>query len=160
MTANAITLTPHLCCRNAAEAIEFYQKAFGAEVLGHFKMPNGRTAHAALSIGGAQIYLNDEFPEQGGLSPLGLNGTPVYLYLHVADADAAFARAVEAGCRADLPPQDMFWGDRWSVVTDPYGHKWEIATALRKVSAVELQQTLDNMAACGESEPAEAAVAD
>lgn len=160
MTAKATTLTPHLCCRNASEAIEFYQKAFGAEVHGHYKMPNGRTAHAALSIGGAQIYLNDEFPEQGGLSPLGLNGTPVYLYLQVPDTDAAFARAVAAGCKADTAPQDMFWGDRWGVVTDPYGHKWEIATALRSVTARELQQTLDNMTACAQGEPAAAAAAD
>jgi PhnB protein len=159
MTANATTLIPHLCCRNAAEAIDFYRKAFGADVLSHSRMPNGKTAHAALSIGGALIYLNDEYPEHGGLSPLALNGTPLYLYLYVPDADAAFNRAVEAGCRADTPPQNMFWGDRWSVVTDPYGHKWEIATRVRSVSAVELQQTLDNLTACGQAEPAAAAMA-
>jgi PhnB protein len=156
MTTIATTMTPHLCCRNASEAIEFYRKAFGAEILGHYKMPNGRTAHAALSIGGAQFYVNDEFPEDGGLSPLALNGTPVYVYLRVPDADAAFARAVDAGCQVESPLQNMFWGDRWGVVTDPYGHKWEIATPVRTVSTVELQQTLDNMSACGQSEPAAA----
>lgn len=157
MPATATQLIPHLCCRNASEAIEFYRQAFGAEVLGHFRMPNGRTAHAALSIGGALIYLNDEFPEHGGLSPLALNGTPVYVYMRVPDADAAFTRAVEAGCQVDSPLQNMFWGDRWGVVTDPYGHKWEIATPVRTVSAVELQETLDNMSACGQTEPEVAA---
>lgn len=154
MTTTATQLIPHLCCRNASEAVEFYRKAFGAELLGQFTMPNGRLAHAALSIGGAQFYLNDEFPEHGGLSPLALNGTPLYVYLRVPDADAVFARAVEAGCQVGSPLQNMFWGDRWGVVTDPYGHKWEIATTVRSVSAVDLQQTLDNMTACGQPEPA------
>lgn len=160
MPANATTIIPHLCCRNAAEAVEFYRNAFGAEVRGHYKMPNGRTAHAALAIDGALLYVNDEFPEHGGLSPLGLNGTPVGIYLRVNDADAAFARAVHAGCQVLMPLQNMFWGDRYGLVADPYGHKWEIAATVRTVSEVELQQTLDNMSACGQTEPAAAAVAD
>lgn len=161
MSANTtINLIPHLCCRNASQAVEFYARALGAEIAGVFKLPNGRVAHADLNIGGASFYVVDEWPERGGLSPLALQNTPVSIYLRVPDCDAVFDRAVAAGCTVQMPPQDMFWGDRWSVVLDPYGHRWEIATTVRTVTADELQQTVSAMTECASvAEPA-AAVAD
>ena len=152
MTDNSVTtLIPHLCCRNASQAAEFYQKAFGAEKLGIFKFPDGRVAHAELKINGATFYVVDEWPERGGLSPLALRTTPVTLYLRVAECDKVFERAVAAGCKVEMPLQDMFWGDRYGLVSDPYGHKWEIATTVRKVSSEELEQILSVMGGCPEA---------
>ena len=139
------TVIPHLCCRNAAEAVEFYQKALGAESLNVFKSPDGRVMHACLNLNGVTFYLVDEMPEHGMLSPLGLNGSPVSIYLRVPDCDALYARAVAAGCTVKTPLQDMFWGDRYGLVLDPYGHKWEIASAKRDVSNEELQKVVDRM---------------
>lgn len=147
----ATTLIPHLCCRNAAEAADFYEKAFGAEKLGIFKFPDGRVAHADLKINNATFYLVDEMPDHGGLSPLALQNTPVTLYLRVADCDSLFKRAVAAGCKVQTPLQDMFWGDRYGMLVDPYGHKWEIATTIRKVASEELEQILSVMGGCSES---------
>ena len=145
------TLIPHLTCRNASEGVEFYQKALGAEVLGVFKSPDGRVMNAALQIDGVTFYLMDEMPEHGALSPLALGGASVSLYLRVSDCDTLFARAVAAGCTVKTPLQDMFWGDRYSLVEDPYGHRWEIATTIRKVSDRELKEVLSAMKACSEA---------
>jgi len=147
----AATLIPHLCCRNAAEAADFYQKAFGAEKLAIFQFPNGRVAHADLKVQGATFYLFEEMPEHGALSPLALETSPVTLYLRVADCDAVFNRAVAAGCTVQTPLQEMFWGDRYGMVTDPYGHKWEIATTTRKVASEEMKQILAAMGGCTEA---------
>jgi PhnB protein len=149
------TLIPHLCCRNAAEAAEFYEKALGAKNLGIFKSPNGRVMHAELNVNDALFYLVDEMPEHGVLSPLALQGTPVTLYLRVADCDTFFARAVAAGCKVQTPLQDMFWGDRYGLVVDPYGHKWEIATTIRQVTNEELDEVVSSMS--GRAEPARVA---
>lgn len=145
------TLIPRLCCRNAAQAAEFYQKAFGARVLSLFKSPDGRVMHAVLQIDSVQFFLVDEMPEHGALSPLGLNGTSISIYIRVPDSDASYARAVSAGCEVKLPIQDMFWGDRYALVQDPYGHKWEIATPKRAVGDEELQRVVSTMKACSES---------
>jgi PhnB protein len=134
------TLRPHLVCRNANEAIEFYKMAFGAECACVIPHRDGRVMHAGLSIDGAEFFLVDEFPEHGGHSPLALGGTPVTIHLQVPDCDAFFQRAVDAGCEVRLPLQDMFWGDRYGIVSDPYGHQWSIATTVREVSMEELQQ--------------------
>ena len=148
------TLIPHLACRNASAAIEFYKKAFDAEEIVVNRIPDGRVMHAALSIDGAPLYLVEEFPEHGSNSPLTLGGTPVSLHLQVPNCDAVFARAVEAGCTVRLPLQDMFWGDRYGMVVDPYGHVWSIATNKREVSAQELAQAFAAMSgeACPESD--------
>ena len=144
------TITPHLACRNALEAVEFYRKAFGAEPLGVLQGSDNRVMHAALSVNGATVFLTDEFPEFGGHSPQSLGGSPVTLHLQVSDCDAVFQRAVDAGCEVQMPLQDMFWGDRYGQVADPYGHKWSIATTVRQVSPEELQQAIANMpAGCG-----------
>jgi len=148
MTTSVI---PHLCCRNAAEAVEFYQKALGAEKLCLMQSPDGRVMHAELKVDGVTFYLVDEMPEHGVVSPLGLEGTPVSIYLRVPDCDAVYARAVAAGCKVKTPLQDMFWGDRYGLVVDPYGHKWEIATANRTVSREEMDAVLGAMKGCSET---------
>ena len=148
MSATSTCLTPHISCRNASEAVGFYQKAFGAEPVAVHNLPDGRLMHATLNIDGATLFLVDEFPEQGGQSPQSLGGTPVMLALNVSDCDAVYQRAVDAGCQAVMPPQDMFCGDRWGLLADPYGHKWSVATTLRQVSPEELQQAMAAMPDC------------
>jgi len=153
-TQTTTTLTPYLCCRNAAEAIEFYRKAFGAEPMMTLRLPDGRIMHAALELNGAHFMLAEEFPEYGGSSPQALGGTPVALHLNVPDCDAVFQRAVDAGCQVRMPLQDMFWGDRYGLVVDPYGHQWSIATHQRQVSVEEMQQAVNEMGMCeGQATP-------
>ena len=147
------TLIPHLTCRNASEAVEFYHKALGAEAEGIFKSSDGaRVMHAQLKVQDATFYVMDEMREHGADSPLSLQGSPVMLYLRVPDCDALYARAVAAGCKVKTPLQDMFWGDRYSLVEDPYGHKWEIATPVRTVNSQELQEVVSGMKACSQAE--------
>lgn len=123
------TLTPHLAVKNAAAAIDFYKKAFGAEEVMRMPGPDGKSVmHAELQIGSSRLMLNDEFPEHGVVSPQALGNTPATMHLYVENADAVFKQAVDAGATAAMPVQDMFWGDRYGMVVDPYGHKWAIAT--------------------------------
>jgi uncharacterized glyoxalase superfamily protein PhnB len=140
MMPTTTSVTPHLACRNAAEAYTFYQKAFGATPICLMPVPDGRVLHAALSFGGAPVYLTDEWPEHGGQSPQSLGGSPVTIHLQVPDCDAVFASAVAAGCTVAMPLEEMFWGDRYGIVSDPYGHKWSIATTVRTVSPEEMAQ--------------------
>lgn len=139
------TIIPHLACRDALQAVEFYKKAFGAECAFSMPTPDGKLMHATLTIDGAPFYLVDEFPEQGGKSPQALGGSPVMISVHVPDCDAFFARAIEAGCEVRVPLTDMFWGDRWGLLADPYGHQWSVATTQREVSFEELQQAAASM---------------
>ena len=132
------SLTPHLVCRDAAAAIDFYGRAFGAIELFRLPGPDGRLIHACVRIGDSQLFLVDEMPEHGALGPQALKGTPVTLHLQVEDADAAFARAMRAGAMVTMPLADMFWGDRYGRVVDPFGHHWSIATHLREVSREEM----------------------
>jgi PhnB protein len=139
-TAADILLTPSLVCRDAAGAIEFYKRAFGAEEMRVIRTPDGRVMHAALTVGGAMVFLGEECVEFGSRSPQALGGSPVSLCLHVTDCDAVFARAVAAGCTVRMPPADMFWGDRFGVLSDPYGHVWSVATNVRKLTDEEIQK--------------------
>ena len=136
---NLPILAPHLVCRGAAAAIAFYEAAFGAEEVLRLPTKDGRIVHARLLIGGALLMLLDENEAWGALSPATLNGTPVTLHLYVDDVDAVFARAVAAGATARMPPADMFWGDRYGVVIDPFGHSWSLATHIKDVSEAELR---------------------
>lgn len=145
--AGMTAVTPHLTCRDAAAAIDFYQRAFGAEECSRLAAPDGRVMHAQIRIGGAFVMLVDEYPELGCLSPLGLGGSPVTIHLYVEDADAAFARAVAAGATVTLPLADQFWGDRYGRVSDPFGHHWSIATHLRDLSPAEIKTAAAT--ACG-----------
>jgi uncharacterized glyoxalase superfamily protein PhnB len=131
-------VTPHLICADAARAIEFYKKAFGAEEISRMPMPNGKLGHAMIRIGDSAIMLADEFPEWGSASPATLKGTPVTLHLYVANADAAFERAVGAGAQVKMPLADMFWGDRYGVLEDPFGHRWSVATHVRDVAPEDM----------------------
>ena len=128
------SLTPHLVCRGAAAAIDFYGRAFDAIEQFRLPGPDGRLVHACVLIGDSQLFLVDEMPEHGALGPRALKGSPVTIHLQVQDADAAFARAVQAGATVSMPLADMFWGDRYGRVTDPFGHSWSIATHVRDVS--------------------------
>ena len=149
------TLTPHLVVRNAPEALEFYKKALGAEVLNVAKTPDGKVMHAALRIGDSMLMLNDEMPEFGALSPLANGGAGVTIHIYTEDADSAYNRAVSAGAQVKMPLMDQFWGDRYGIVTDPYGHSWSIATHVKDVSPGEMQRAQDEAMAKMPAHPAQ-----
>lgn len=132
------SITPHLVCRGAAEAIAFYTKAFGAIELGRLPGPDGRLAHAMIRIGNAPLMLVDEYVEQSMLSPQSLKGSAVTLHLYVADVDAAVSQAIAAGARVTMPVADMFWGDHYGRLEDPFGHQWSVATHTRDLSPDEI----------------------
>ena len=115
----------------------------GAEVLGVARMPDGKVIHAALRIGDSMLMLNDEFPEMGGLSPLSTGGAGVTIHIYTENVDQAFDRAVSAGAKVAMPLMDQFWGDRYGIVADPFGHKWSIATHIKDMSPEEMQQAQD-----------------
>lgn len=134
------SVTPALIVHNAAEAIEFYKRAFGARELARMSAPDGqRIWHAELQIGDSRLMLSDEFPDMGELrAPKSLGGTASSLHLYVEDADAVFQRALDAGATVSQPLMDAFWGDRYGKVTDPFGHQWGIATHREDVSEEEM----------------------
>ncbi|MEN6493312.1 MAG: VOC family protein [Thermoguttaceae bacterium] len=137
-------LIPHLVCDPCADAIEFYKKAFGAIEVGRMPAPDGaRIMHAAILIDGQPIFLVDDFPEYCGgksLSPKALGGSPVTIHRYVVDCDAAIQRAQEAGATVTMPAEDMFWGDRYGVVTDPFGHTWAFATHINDPTPEEIAE--------------------
>ena len=131
------TITPALVTKGAAEAIDFYKQAFGAEELSRMKFPcpdgSIKVGHAELRIGDSRLFLADEFPDHGSVGPVG-DSSPVVIHLYVTDADAAFAQAVEAGATVSMPLADMFWGDRHGKLIDPFGHHWAIAEHLEDLT--------------------------
>lgn len=132
------TLTPYLVIKGADRAIDFYIKAFGATELFRMPGPDGAVMHAEITIGDSHIMLAEENPEMGAQAPTTLNGTPVGLFLYVENADGVFKKAVDAGASVKMPLTDMFWGDRWGVVVDPFGHQWQIATHMEDLSPEEI----------------------
>jgi len=130
--------------KGASEAIEFYKRAFGAEEIGRMPMPgpNGQVklGHAELQIGNSRLFLADEFPEYGSTGPNGKS--PVSIHLYVTDADTAFSRAVEAGATVSMPLADMFWGDRFGKLVDPFGHHWSIAAHLEDLTPAQMQERM------------------
>lgn len=136
------TLTPALIVNNAAAAIEFYKRGFGAEELGRMSAPDGQKVfHAEIRIGDSKVMLADEFPEMGDcLSPTSIGGTASSLHIYVEDADAVFQRAVEAGATVAMPLMDAFWGDRFGKLIDPFGHHWSIATHIEDVTEEEMHR--------------------
>jgi len=132
------TLTPYIVVDGAADAIAFYQKAFGAEEIYRMPGPGGKVMHAEIQIGDSRLMLSDAIPEMGGRSPKSLGGSPASILIYVRDVDAAFARAVGAGATVDMPLMDMFWGDRYGKVKDPFGHLCQIATHVEDVSPEEM----------------------
>jgi TetR/AcrR family transcriptional repressor of nem operon len=132
------SLTPHLVCAGATAAIEFYKKAFGAEEMVRLPGPGGKLMHARLSINGSSVMLVDEMPDWRSRSPKTLKGTPVTIHLVVDDVDAATARAVAAGATVVMPVADQFWGDRYGIVEDPFGHRWSLATPQKAMTPDEI----------------------
>jgi PhnB protein len=139
-------LMPHLVCAGAAKAIDFYKKAFGASELMRLAGKDGKLMHASVAINGACVMLVDEMREWGALSPKSLKGTPVTVHLNVDDVDAVFKRAVKAGATPIMPVADMFWGDRYGVIEDPFGHRWSIATHLRDMTPKEIEKAMRSAA--------------
>ena len=142
----AENIIPHIVCAGADKAIEFYKQAFGAVEVHRIPAKDGkRIMHACLSIGGSMIYLNDDFPEFCGgksFNPHALQGTAVTLHRYVEDCDAAIKKAVDAGATIMMPPADTFWGDRYGIVIDPFGHRWSIATHLKDMTPEEIQTAM------------------
>lgn len=140
-------LIPHLVCSPCTEAIEFYRQAFGAIETGRMMAPDGqRVMHAELELGDQAIYLADPFPEYcdgASRTPQELGGTPVTLHRYVEDCDAAIRQAEAAGATVRMPATDMFWGDRYGMVCDPFGHCWSLATHQRDVPPEEMQQAME-----------------
>lgn len=140
------SVSPHLVVDDAAAAIDFYVKAFDATELGRVPHPDGRRlVHAALQINGAMIMLNDDFPEMTdgkSTTPTSLGGTPVTIHLTVADVDAKFQKAIDAGATVVAPLEDQFWGDRYGMVRDPFGHQWSLGQPVREVSFEEIQEAM------------------
>jgi uncharacterized glyoxalase superfamily protein PhnB len=135
------TVSAYLVVPNCVEALEFYTRAFGAETVYRMPGPDGRTTvHAEMRIGDSTIMLMDENPQWQKKSALTMGGSPVSLHLYVNDADASFRRATQAGCKIEMPLQDMFWGDRYGKVADPFGLTWGIATHKEDVSEAELKK--------------------
>jgi PhnB protein len=145
------TVTPHLVCAGAGDAIEFYKKAFNAEELSRLPGPDGKLMHGSIKIGDSVIMLADEFPDYGSLGPNALKGSPVVIHLYVEDADAFAARAVAAGAKLTMPVAEMFWGDRYGQLEDPFGHRWSVATRVREVSPEDMRQAMAKMGASSQS---------
>lgn len=142
------SITPYLVVKDTARAIEFYKRAFGAQELERIPGPGGRgVMHAELKIGDSRLMLSDEFPGADCKSPQSLGGSTCQLYLYVPDVDSVYKQAVSAGATADMPVTDMFWGDRYGKLTDPFGHQWGLATHKEDVSPQELKKRSEAFAA-------------
>jgi PhnB protein len=136
------TLTPHLVCANCSDAIAFYKKAFGAIEVMRSSMPDGKIGHAMLRIGDSPLFLADEFPDYGSHSPLSLKGSPVTIHLSVPNVDEIWNSARAAGATVRMELADMFWGDRYGQLDDPFGHRWSMATHIRDVSPEEMEEAM------------------
>jgi uncharacterized glyoxalase superfamily protein PhnB len=133
------TLTPHITVKDAAQALDFYKAAFGAEEMVRMPGPGGKVMHAEIRIGDSRMLLNEEFLEMDLKGPKEFGGSPVTLHLYVEDADALVKQAANAGAKITMPVQDTFWGDRYGRVEDPFGHQWAIATRVREMSFQEMR---------------------
>lgn len=132
------TLTPHLVVRGADQAIDFYQKALGAQLLHKSYGPGGKVMHAALRIGDSMLMLADEFPEFGSQAPESPASTSIHIYLD--NVDEAWQRAIAAGAKVKMPLMDQFWGDRYGQVTDPFGHSWSLGSRIKIMTPEEMER--------------------
>jgi PhnB protein len=139
------SLVPFLTLRNAGAAIEFYKKAFGAEEAYRLPGPGGKVMHAELRIGDSVFMMGEEDPSMDASSPQALGGSTGGLMIYCENVDALFERAVKAGAKAQQPPTDMFWGDRYARLTDPFGHRWSMGTHIRDVSPEEMEKAMAEM---------------
>jgi uncharacterized glyoxalase superfamily protein PhnB len=156
--SQSTSVTPHLVCEGAAKAIEFYKKAFGAEEVMRLAGPDGKIMHACVRINGAPVFLVDDYPAWGSHGPKALKGSPVTIHLMVPDVDAFVARASAAGAKVTAPVADMFWGDRYGQIVDPFGHRWSIATHLRDMTPDEIREAMKKLPPmdCGDAGDAKA----
>jgi PhnB protein len=136
------SITPHLVCKGAADAIKFYEKAFGAVEVFRLPAPGGKLAHAMVRIGDSMLMLVDEVPQMGALSPKTIGGSPVTIHLSVPDASATMRQAQAAGATVKMPVTDMFWGALYGVLEDPFGHAWSVATQVRDLSPQEIEAAM------------------
>jgi PhnB protein len=140
------TITPALTVVNAEQAIAFYQNVFAAKLDGQpMRFPNGKIMHAELILGDMKIFVQDECPEMGSFSPTHYNGTPVSLMLGVQDVDKTYADALQAGAKSKMAPADMFWGDRYAYIFDPFGHGWGILTPKEKLTPQQIEERAREM---------------
>ena len=140
---NFHSLTPNLVCRNAAQDIEFYKAVFGATELMRMPGPGGKIMHAELQIGDSRFFVNDSMGKSIPTGPEPGTSNPMYLHLYVEDVDTIYNRAIKGGARVDMPLQDMFWGDRYGKLTDPFGQQWGIATHKEDVAPEEMKRRQD-----------------
>ncbi len=151
------TITPHLTVRGVTDAIAFYTRAFGASELYRNLAPDGKSVmHAELLLGDSRFFIHDEFPQHGEISPLDIPCTGVKLHLYVDDVDDVFARAIAAGAAVLMPLEDCFWGDRYGILRDPFGHRWSIATRIEDLSPRQLQERAHEFNAQHSESPNEA----
>ena len=134
------TITPYLAVDDAVEAIEYYQKAFGAKERIRMNAPDGKIGHAELEIGDSLVMLSDPFPQATTKSPSELGGTSASVFMYVEDVDATVKQAVDAGAKVTMEVSDQFWGDRFGSVVDPFGHQWSIATHVEDLSPEEIAE--------------------
>jgi PhnB protein len=137
------SVTPYLIVDGAAEAIRFYERAFGAtEVLVMPMGDSGRIAHAEIRIGDSHVMLSDEWPDMNFLGPKSRGGATASLMIYLEDVDSAWERAISAGCTEERPPEDQFWGDRMGTLVDPFGHRWSLATHIEDVDEDEMRRRM------------------
>ncbi len=136
------SVTPHLVCVGADKAIDFYVKAFGMKEMMRLPSPDGRLMHASLIFGDSMVMLAEAFPEYGSAGPQAGTPTPVSIHLQVPNVDEVFAQAIAAGAKVVMPVADMFWGDRYGMVEDPFGHRWSIATTIKTMTPEEMQKAM------------------
>ena len=134
------SVTPYLAVQDARKAIDFYKRAFGATERGAMTAPDGTIAHAEVQIGDSVLMVSDPFPQSGIKPPNELGGTSGAVFLYVEDIDALMQQAADAGATVTVPPEDMFWGDRFGTLTDPFGHQWQIATHIEDLSPEEIEE--------------------
>jgi PhnB protein len=134
------TATPYLTLNDCARAIDFYKRAFRAQETVRMEGPHGKIGHAEIKIGDSMIMLSDEMPGGGTRTPQSLGGTTCSVFLYVPDIDTTYKQAVEAGAKSDMPPKDMFWGDRFAKLTDPFGHSWALGMHVEDVAPEEMKK--------------------
>lgn len=139
------TVTPYLAIEGATQAIDFYKRAFGAEEIVRMAGPDGAVMHAEIRIGNSIVMLGEACPERGASGPKALKGSPVSILLYVEDADAVAAQAQKAGAKIAQPVDEMFWGDRYGKLEDPFGHLWGVATHVRDVTEAEMAEAMRKM---------------
>lgn len=136
------TATPYLILSDAASAIDFYKRAFGATEIFRMAIPGGKIGHAEIKIGDSILMLADEMPSATNRSPQSLGGSAVGIFLYVDKVDTVFDTAVKAGAKIEQPLADMFWGDRYGKLSDPFGHQWALATHIEDVAPEEMEKRM------------------